>query len=335
MGARWGLIGVDDFTRTFSADVAPLPGNVCLLGWCPDRGWLISGTQMGLLHDRLDSLIKFWDGHLRPRLPGGPFWFVCCLWDGWRERTEFSDDYRFVEAPEAGAHNEWVGQPGAIPVLSRGRPVIACFAAHRGDPSSLLLPDAHYLRNFYRLLLIRVALARRPWTSKHQRAVFCGADHGEALNQVPPIQATRPFARRHLKQIVEAEGLPVDVHLGAGVGLTNQIRYKHILDVDGEVRTWDAWAWKARSGSVLISQASIWETFFTRQFRPWDHFVPVENDFSDLGEKLAWCAEHDAECRQIAQRARAHAARIYDPGQAAEATAAALRVGVFGQVAAL
>ena len=37
---------------------------------------------------------------------------------------------------------------------------------------------------------------------------------------------------------------------------------------------------------------------------PWKHYVPVANDFSDLGEKIRWCHHHDDECREIGRNAR-------------------------------
>jgi hypothetical protein len=69
----------------------------------------------------------------------------------------------------------------------------------------------------------------------------------------------------------------------------------------------------------------MWETWFTRQFSPWEHFVPLANDLSDLGEKIEWCRAHDAECRDIASRATARAEVVYGGFAVATAAAAVLR----------
>ena len=334
MGAGWELVGSERFATCFEADVSAdaLPRNLCLIGFAPSAGWLVSGSDWSLPADRLERLIRFWDRKLRPRLTDAPFWVICCLWDGWRERTEFSAGYEFVDSPRAGQLEEWTGPPGAIPVLSRQQPVVACFAAHRGDPSALLLPDAHYLHDYHRRLFIRVALARRPWRRKRARAIFCGTDHGETLNQLPPIDPKRPYARRYLQELVAAQQLAVDVHLGGSVSRRAQTAYRLILDVDGAVRTWDAWAWKLRSGSVVLSQDSIWETFFSRQFAAWEHFVPVASDFSDLREKLDWCLANERECRAIACRAAARSAEVYHPARVAELAASAIAQRLFGHL---
>jgi hypothetical protein len=160
-----------------------------------------------------------------------------------------------------------------------------------------------------------------PWEEKQARAAFCAGDHGDVANYFPPLVPERPHPRRYLKQIVEAAGLDVDVHLGKGVSLAQQLSHKWILDVDGFTRTWDAFAWKMQSGSVTLSTTSPWESFFTRLFEPWVHFVPIANDFADLAEKLDWCRAQDDECKQIAQRAQRRAESVYRPEYVARVVA--------------
>ncbi|MBK6395614.1 MAG: hypothetical protein IPF73_13735 [Betaproteobacteria bacterium] len=157
-------------------------------------------------------------------------------------------------------------------------------------------------------------------------AVYAGGAHGEIANYLAPPPPGREHPRRYLRALVEGvEGLPVDVHLAASIPRSQQMSYRWILDVDGQVRTWGAWAWKMASGSTVLSPASPWESFFTREFEPWVHFVPVANDFADLAERLAWCRDHDDECRRIAEAARLRAAEVYEPGRVAAEVARGFR----------
>lgn len=323
-----------EFAEVFEIGRLELPRNLALLGFSPSHGWLVCGEAAALPQERIAPLRRFWLSELAPRLPELRFWLFCCLADGWRERVAPAEDYALVTAAGAGAMDEWRGPPGAIPALAGELPVVGCFAAHRGDPSALLLPEPHFLRDGYRRLRARVALARRPWAAKRDRGVYGGGDHGEVLNQLGPAVPGRPHARRRLREVVSAEGLDVDVFLGASVGRARQIGYRYVLDVDGFVRTWDAWAWKLLSGSVVFSQESAWETFFTRQFAAWEHFVPVANDFADLGEKLAWCRRHDDACRAIGRRARERARHVYAPAAVRELAAATIRERLLGAAAA-
>ena len=331
MGRRVQFVGYEEMVDEFGCDAVHLPDNVSIVGWsAPRRSYLVHHARTNDNHSRLAGLLRFWHRYVRPLLPDRSFWLTCCLWDGWRERTGFAPNYRWVEAgPQAEGSHEWRGGPGEIPLLSRTQPVVGCFARQVGDPSALLLPEAYYLeRQYYRPLALQVTTARRPWGRKRDSAVYCGKDWGESLNMTrTPMDV---HARRLLQQVVEAQRLAVRVHLGSDVGRRAQMAHKYILDVDGYVRTFDAWAWKLISGSVVLSQDSIWETFFTRQFEPWRHFVPVANDFSDLGEKLDWCRAHDEECQAITRRARARAIEVYAPRAVAPIVAADARRCVVG-----
>lgn len=290
-------VSLERFSRELGADVAVPAPTTCLLGFsAPEAEWLVSGFLEGGGHgrERLDPLVRFLDRYVRPHLATGSFWMYLDHWDAWRETTASEE----------------------LPALPPSRPWVACYGARRGDPTALLVPEAHYLASHhYRPRFTRLALERVPWRFKRGRAIFAGGDHGPATGGTTP--------RRRLRGA--AHGLPIDVRLGQSVSRRAQIAYKYLLDVDGWVRTWDAWAWKLASGSVVLSPASDWTTFFTELFEPWEHFVPVAEDFSNLEDRLAWCLAHDDECRAIARRARARVGEVYRPEWAGARLAAALR----------
>lgn len=320
------LVSLEEFGRRFRCEVATLPGNVVALGWSANGGGWSCGPERNSrtlsCAERIPGTLGFFEEYVLPRLAARSFWFLLCFWDGWRERHSFSDRYAWVPQVDLDVSSEWRGAPGELPILCATRRWIACYAAHRGDPSAVVLPEAHYTaRSGYAAMFHQLRQSQVPWEAKEARAIFCGGDHGDASNYLPPLVPDRPHPRRYLKQIVDAAHLDVDVHLGIGITLAQQMSHKWILDVDGFTRTWDAFAWKMQSGSVVLSTTSPWETFFTRLFEPWTHFVPVANDFSDLAEKLDWCHSHDDECRNIARRARQHAESVYRPEYVARVVA--------------
>ena len=116
----------------------------------------------------------------------------------------------------------------------------------------------------------------------------------------------------------------MDVDLSRYVSRRVQLRNRYLLDLNGAVRTWDAWAWKLLSGSVVLSPASHWETRFTRAFEPWAHYVPLEPDLSDLKQRIDWCLANDDECRQIAERSKRMARAVFDVRAAEQDTKALL-----------
>ena len=323
------LLPRDAFARHFDADAGPLPRNLCLVGWsAAERRWCASPERSvadPIWNARVVPTLRFLDERVRGKLGLDAFWLVLCMHDGWRERVAWTDRYRWIEPGALDDLGEWRGAPGDLPRLSVRQPWVACYSAQVGDPSAFLLPEAHWLaQRHYTQLFDEVARTSTPWEKRHARAVYAGGDHGSAANLfAPSVEGTHP--RRLLRDAVRDGKLPVDVTLGGRVTRAMQLGYRWILDVDGFVRTWDAWAWKMASGAAVLSPASPWETWFTREFRAGEHFVPVANDFSDLGERLDWCRDHDDACRAIGQAARARALEVYGPSRVADALAGRLR----------
>jgi hypothetical protein len=323
-------LSIDGFTELFSCRINSLPQNVALLGWLEHTGrWYCAPLRLAdagaghfsrIFQQRgTDRLIDFLSRDILPALNTSSLWFPFAFYDGWRERVAYSNDFRWITPPDLGDWPEWQGAPGELPILSPSRHWLACYGAHQGDPSALLLPEAHYLMTGgYAHLFAEVQRLRTPWQHKRTRAIFAGGDHGDYRNFFVAPADISLHPRRLLQQVVVQQSLDVDVHLGQSVSRAEQMSRRYILDVDGFARTWDAWAWKMMSGSAVLSVASPWVSFFTEQFSAWEHFVPVSNDLSDLAEKIAWCHDHDAECEAIAGRALERATTVYRRDAVAE-----------------
>jgi hypothetical protein len=323
--AHGRFVDVGAFRQKYACDVVMVPPNIALYGHQPgDSLWDVSVTPENRWGRRLYGFLRFWRNFVQPLLDDEPIWLQFCYWDAWRERTAYSEEYEWVPVEEGVIKdNEWRGKPGQLPLLSASQPWVACFGAQHGDPSALLLPEGNFLWCYYRPQRVRLATQMSSWEGKVNRAIFAGKDHGEPSPELMGVIREHP--RRLLANAVERDALDVDVHFEGGISRRHQIHYKYLIDVNGMVRTWDALWWKLMSGSVMLSHASTWETFFSRQLLPWEHFVPLAADFSDLGVQLEWCQSHDAECRAIAERGRARAIEIYNPKCAAETVAADYR----------
>lgn len=318
------FIALAAFERMFACAVNSLPQNVCVMGWnrseqqwyCAPE-WFAIHANTHLSHTfhtfGTKKLLTFLATRVLPRLDLDSLWFPYCFYDAWRERIAYTSSYKWVVPPDMSTWTEWRGAPGEIPILSPSRHWLVCQGAQMGDPSAFIVPDGHYLtQNHYAQLFATVAQNRIAWIDKLPRAILAAGDHGESSNFFVPRTEPNIHPRRRLRDVVDAEDLAVDVFLGANISLPQQLRYRYIVDVDGFARTWSAWAWKMMSGSTVLSVASIWTSFFNEQFVPWEHFVPVANDSSDLAEKLQWCHEHDSECQAIAERAKERATLVYD-----------------------
>ncbi|KAJ7113278.1 glycosyl transferase family 90-domain-containing protein [Mycena crocata] len=87
---------------------------------------------------------------------------------------------------------------------------------------------------------------------------------------------------------------------GDGQAREDMYEYKYALDVDGTTFS-GRYLGLLRSGS-LVFKATVFEEYFNGWLRPYEHYIPVLEDLSDLVEKIEWANENPDEARRIQQR---------------------------------
>ena len=185
------LVEVENLMKKFACELSALPANVVLVGWsAEDAGWFcgpkVNSRTSGFA--RVLTTVQFLSERLLPILSHRSFWFLLCFWDGWRERHLFSDHFTWVPVHDLDTTIEWRGGLGELPILCSNRRWIACFCAHHGDPSALILPDPHFLSNFGYAATFEILRRHQvPWEAKVDRAIYAGGDHGEIANYLPPL----------------------------------------------------------------------------------------------------------------------------------------------------
>jgi hypothetical protein len=102
-----------------------------------------------------------------------------------------------------------------------------------------------------------------------------------------------------------------NIHAPSQIERHDMINYKYILDIDGNSSTWDATAWKLNSGSVIFKTDSNWEQWFYKEYKPWVHYVPVADDFSDIQERYKWCEANPKKCVEMIRNAKELFQTIY------------------------
>jgi hypothetical protein len=66
------------------------------------------------------------------------------------------------------------------------------------------------------------------------------------------------------------------------------------------------------STSVILKNSTDSVLWFYPMVKPYEHFIPVAEDLSDLFIKLEWAKNHDAQCQKISANARRLAAEIFN-----------------------
>ena len=84
---------------------------------------------------------------------------------------------------------------------------------------------------------------------------------------------------------------------------------KFAIDIDGWTNSWSNFLVRMHLGCCVLkvdSQLGYRQWYYDR-IKPWEHFVPVKSDMSDLAEKVDWVRSHDAKAKQIAENGQAFA----------------------------
>ena len=74
--------------------------------------------------------------------------------------------------------------------------------------------------------------------------------------------------------------------------------HKYILVLEGHVAAFRT-ATQMLSQSCILLQDSKYIMWYSHLIKPYEHYVPVKEDLSDLIVKAEWCLENDSKCRQI------------------------------------
>ncbi|KAJ6479182.1 glycosyl transferase family 90-domain-containing protein [Mycena vitilis] len=90
-------------------------------------------------------------------------------------------------------------------------------------------------------------------------------------------------------------------------------KFKYLFDVDGNSFS-GRYLGLLRSGS-LVFKSTVFGEYFNDWLRPFEHYIPILPDLSDLVEKIEWAAEHDDEAHAIQQAGQVFAERVLTDGQ--------------------
>jgi len=192
------------------------------------------------------------------------------------------------------------------------------------EPDRPLIPDPIYLsQRGYRRIARHYLKNDVPWPKRKDVALWRGSTTG--MEYVPGNW--RAMERVRLCAIAQSRPDLFDVGLAGIVQMnaadradvlasglmrdfipeTEFIRWRYQIDIDGNSNSWPGLFQKLLTGSPVLKVASRrgYRQWYYDRLAPWENFVPVETDMSDLVEKVEWLKGHDAEARRIGAAGRA------------------------------
>jgi hypothetical protein len=172
-----------------------------------------------------------------------------------------------------------------------------------------------------------------PWDNKTSQLYWRGSSNGGhiyrdnfrkfsrfrlvkiAQNRTDIINARiTGFWESHCTNDCERDPIIAEYDIGGGGSPREEVyNYKYLLDVDGNTFS-GRYLGLLRSGS-LVFKATAFDEYFTNWLRPYEHYIPVKIDLSDLVEKVEWAIAHEDEARQIQEMGMQFAQRVLTDAQ--------------------
>jgi len=184
-----------------------------------------------------------------------------------------------------------------------------------------------------------------PWSEKSDRLVWRGEARNPMLCTGSPQWPNRS-RMLFVQKYVHPRDARIDVGFvpkenrkengrGVGLGVDNswskgrltyakQLSYKYIMVVDGNDVASNT-EWVMASNSLPFMQRVIAQTWSLHSWlKPWTHFIPVEDDFSDVSAKLDWAVSHPDHVMEIISAGKQFMQEFRDKKREARINAAVL-----------
>lgn len=113
--------------------------------------------------------------------------------------------------------------------------------------------------------------------------------------------------QKYLKTIDIPRLEKLGIFAGSFLTPIEQSNYKYIINVDGNVSAFRL-SLELSMGSCILLVKSNYKIWYSHMLIPYEHYVPVKNDLTDLFDIIRWCRDNDEKCKNIANNAR----KFYD-----------------------
>lgn len=196
---------------------------------------------------------------------------------------------------------------------------IFCHAKIKNCENLILIPDHNSLSRNWKNLYFEILKTNDKylWSEKLNVAFWRGGPNDQTYTQENFIKKPRIIICRLSQShfdlvdagitkswVFQAEDLLKKENLMKDfVSLEKHLEYKFFPVLDGFMCTYPGYQWRLLSNSVCFKQDSNQVQWFYSALRPYEHYVPVENDLSDLIEKINWAKSNDEKCYRMAKNA--------------------------------
>ena len=91
----------------------------------------------------------------------------------------------------------------------------------------------------------------------------------------------------------------------------DHFQYKYQLILEGESGPRQRLPWTMLGGFVIILQDTPQRQWYMENINPWEHYVPVKHDLSNLLEIIDWLRNNDDKAKEISQNGQKFAQHYF------------------------
>ncbi len=138
------------------------------------------------------------------------------------------------------------------------------------------------------------------WKKKKKGFIYRGASTG--LEETPRLNFIQKYFHKYDIGFSFSNEHPE--FLKNTKSIAEMSKYKYQISIEGNDKD-SGLNWKLASNSVVLMRPPKFESWLMEGLlKPYRHYVPLADDFSDLEQKLNWCKKNKKKCIKIAKNAR-------------------------------
>lgn len=205
-------------------------------------------------------------------------------------------------------------------------PSAARFSFSSFSKDVIPLPDLYFFRQSgYADLRDKVAHSQIPWRERCDKIVWRGGPNGNGLQSYASEVSTHPSVRHRIRMAWVCRNSEIDFRFvyqkrdpyaavarragfeGERIPVTEWMGKKYAIDIDGFTNAWDNLYHRLLMGCCVLKVQSEFgfRQWYYDALKPYEHYVPVRADFSDLFEKVDWVRSNPRQAEQIAAAGQA------------------------------
>lgn len=210
-------------------------------------------------------------------------------------------------------------------------PILAFTASEQqlANGKVVLIPDNKALHGYQQKFnSIDRALNNHPWHERDNKIFWRGSLSGEVLygnriHQMPRLVMINyakdynfmdvgitsiPKSVKHNNRMLDDSYLPLKPY----VKFEQALKFKYMLDIDGNSCTFSRMAWLLYSNSLVFKVKSDQKQWYYNKLQPGIHFLEINRDFGNLEELYTWAEENPEQVTLIIRKARELAEQTFN-----------------------